>query len=153
MSFRNFFSARILWDESMASGAAAWCDDHPDGLLVGLVGGDHVKFGCGVAGRCARALGSIDTVSTVMLNPQSSDTAADPTDGRASPSVRRDRRGSDGRVNFGEYTLQLRFSPVPGDGGAPIIGARPEDRKQATKVAQVRDGGAVLPLADFLVFS
>ena len=38
MSFRNFFSGRVLWDESMGSASAAWCRNHPEGLLVGLVG-------------------------------------------------------------------------------------------------------------------
>lgn len=37
MSFRNFLSGRILWDEAMASRAAAWTAANPGGLLVGLV--------------------------------------------------------------------------------------------------------------------
>lgn len=47
MSFRNFFSGRILWDEGMASAASTWCANNPDGLMFGLVGADHVKFGKG----------------------------------------------------------------------------------------------------------
>lgn len=75
MSFRNFFSGRVLWDEAMGSASAAWCNAHPSGLLVGLVGSDHVKFGCGVPARAARQLpGGLDSVATVMLNPQASST-------------------------------------------------------------------------------
>jgi Haem-binding uptake, Tiki superfamily, ChaN len=42
MSFRDFLSGRLLWDEAMASRAYAWTRDNPNGLLIGLVG----------AGRC-----------------------------------------------------------------------------------------------------
>lgn len=51
MPFRNFFSGRILWDESMASMAYGWTASNPGGLLVGLVGADHVKFDKGIPGR------------------------------------------------------------------------------------------------------
>jgi Haem-binding uptake, Tiki superfamily, ChaN len=41
MSFRNFLSGRILWDEAMASNAYEWTNRNKGGLLVGLVGADH----------------------------------------------------------------------------------------------------------------
>jgi len=41
MSFRNFLSGRLLWDEAMAQAAHQWTRRHPGGLLVGLVGVDH----------------------------------------------------------------------------------------------------------------
>jgi hypothetical protein len=44
MSYRNFFSGRILWDESMASNAYRWIQNNPGGLVVGLVGADHGKW-------------------------------------------------------------------------------------------------------------
>jgi Haem-binding uptake, Tiki superfamily, ChaN len=44
MSFRNFFSGRILWDESMACNAYKWTVQNQGGLLIGLVGADHSKF-------------------------------------------------------------------------------------------------------------
>lgn len=43
MSFRNFLSGRILWDEAMASTAYEWTRKNNGGLLVGLVGADHGK--------------------------------------------------------------------------------------------------------------
>lgn len=42
-AFSNFVSNRILWDETMASVASRFLLRHPDYLLVGLVGGDHIK--------------------------------------------------------------------------------------------------------------
>ena len=44
MSFRNFFSGRILWDESMACNAYRWTSQNPGKLLIGLVGADHGTF-------------------------------------------------------------------------------------------------------------
>jgi len=41
MSFRNFLSGRLLWDESMAYFAYKWTQKNPGGLLIGLVGADH----------------------------------------------------------------------------------------------------------------
>jgi Haem-binding uptake, Tiki superfamily, ChaN len=38
MSFRDFLSGRLLWDEAMASRAYAWTRENPRGLLIGLVG-------------------------------------------------------------------------------------------------------------------
>lgn len=41
MSYRNFLSGRMLWDESMAWNAYKWSKENPNGLLIGLVGADH----------------------------------------------------------------------------------------------------------------
>ena len=54
MSFRNFYSGRILWDEAMASAAYEWTRLNKGGLIVGLVGADHVKFQNGIPGRFSR---------------------------------------------------------------------------------------------------
>jgi len=74
MTFKNFFSGRILWDEGMAGAAAKWCEANPAGLMVGLVGSDHVKFGCGIPGCTRRLLGPTAVVKSVMLNPTAIDT-------------------------------------------------------------------------------
>lgn len=42
--------------------------------MVSLLGNDHVKFGCGAAARCARTLGGVEHVCTVLINPRSGDT-------------------------------------------------------------------------------
>lgn len=137
--FGNYLSGRLLWDEAMASAAASWCKAHPRGLLLGLVGSDHVKFGCGVAGRCARQLGGMGAVTTVLLNP----TAADTTDAAL---VRSPTRGSDGRIEFTDYALQLPFTD--------LMSSAATDRAAAFAAAQTRSpSSAVLGLADFLLFS
>ena len=99
MPFRNFLSGRLLWDEAMGSCAASWCANNPTGLFIGLIGSDHVKFGCGVPARCARQ--GIEGIASVMLNPLPIDTQADPTlivDGAAK-----------GQFSFADYTLQIRY--------------------------------------------
>ena len=76
MPFKNFYSGRMLWDNSMANKAAEWTRKNPSGLLVSIVGADHVKFGGGVPNRYAYAAGlELDKVRTVILNPSAVDTA------------------------------------------------------------------------------
>ena len=50
MPFARFFSGRILWDEGMASNDYKWTKANR-GLMIGLVGADHVKFNAGIPGR------------------------------------------------------------------------------------------------------
>ena len=71
---RNFFSGRILWDESMASTASAWTSTNPNGLMIGLVGADHVKFKNGIPGRYARMAGATSDCTSIILNPTLIDT-------------------------------------------------------------------------------
>lgn len=193
MSFRNFFSGRVLWDEAMATSSARWLLSQTlkgnDPLLVGLVGNDHVKFGCGVPARCARLLaaaagggaglsdtegvgngssgsgagGGSQAVVSVMLNPSPLDTRGDQSPGGFDRDGRRQQdflastvvpRGANGRVGFRDMTLQLRFAAVDGDGERPIQNGSPEDPLRAFEVCQTRrKDDAVLPVADFLLFS
>lgn len=72
MTFGRFLSGRLLWDEGMASSAFSWCADNPQGLLIGLVGADHVKYENGVPGRFARMARrkQLDAKCTaVVINP------------------------------------------------------------------------------------
>lgn len=57
------------------------------------------------------------------------------------------------QVNFGEYTLQIRYAAVDGDGGPPIVGSRADDKVRAEAQQQASKGSAVLPLADYLLFT
>jgi hypothetical protein len=131
MSFKNFFSSRILWDEAMASAAYSWTKT-TGGLLVGLVGADHVKFGNGIPGRYARMIGDTGDSVSVMLNPTLIDT-------RPSGSVG-DVVGSDSSAYPDKITLQLRYLK---DGIA----------KDSVLRALSTSTGGVLPLADYLVVS
>lgn len=69
MGFENFFLAQVLWDETMADRIATLHQQHPDALIVVLVGQGHIRQGYGIPSRVARrtaqALGQV----TVLLNP------------------------------------------------------------------------------------
>lgn len=139
MSFRNFFSGRILWDECMATRAFSWSKEHPGGLIVGLVGADHVKFGGGIPGRYDRMVassmvedgkGTSKVKSTaVLLNPSLIDTRPSGTVTMAQNSYSPDA-----------ITLQLRYTK---DG---------VDRTSPERLKKENFGG-VLPLADYIVTS
>ena len=120
----------ILWDEAMATAAFRWTKDNPGGLLVGLVGCDHVKFRNGIPARYSRMVGDTADCITVMLNPT-------PVDTRSSRSMVRDLE-SISSVNPDLLTLQLRYLK---DGVDPDS----DDRALASST------GGVLPLADYLV--
>ena len=108
--------------------------------------------------------GGLGGVASVMLNPLPADTVSDPSTGTlpdGTQLLRRGRagfgndfsRGPDGKVNFGDYVLQLRYAPISGDAGPPISGSSPEDRERAAAVSQARTGSSVLPLAEYLMFT
>ena len=130
MPFTRFFSGRILWDEGMASAAHTWTEENPGGLLIGLVGADHVKFEDGITGRYRRMVkGERENIS-VILNPSLIDT-------RPSGSVSmaaNDASGAD------QITLQLRYLKEGVDPDSPEI-RLPEST------------GGVLALADYIVMS
>jgi len=79
MDFKKFFSGRILWDEAMASRSYRWTNENPGGLLVGLVGADHVKYRSGIPGRYDRMVGTSRDCVSMMLNPSLIDTRASGT--------------------------------------------------------------------------
>lgn len=132
MPFRNFLSGRLLWDEAMATAAYRWTKDNPGGLLVGLVGADHVKFRNGIPARYSRMAGENADCISVMLNPTPVDTR------RPTQSVVRDLE-SMSALNPDLLTLQLRYLK---DGVDP---------ESSTDRALASSTGGVLPLADFLV--
>mmetsp|Transcript_4991 Transcript_4991/g.8846 ORF Transcript_4991/g.8846 Transcript_4991/m.8846 type:complete len:451 (+) Transcript_4991:133-1485(+) len=122
MTFRRFLSGRILWDEGMASGAFSWCSNNPDGLLIGLVGADHVKFKNGIPGRFQRMAAKdnkFDCIS-VVINPTL-------IDSRPSGSVA-SIPTSDSAAYPDRITLQLRYVKSDGldlnaDAGGPRVPA------------------------------
>lgn len=133
MSFRNFFSGRILWDQAMASRAYIWTRNNKGGLLVGLVGADHVKFQNGIPGRYAQLAGPKEISVSVLLNPTLIDT-------RPSGSVSM-IPGADSADQPDRLTLQLRYLKDNVDWTmAPV-----EELRSAEST------GGVLPLADYLL--
>jgi Haem-binding uptake, Tiki superfamily, ChaN len=133
MTFRRFLSGRILWDEGMASGAFSWCSKNPGGLLIGLVGADHVKFKNGIPGRFSRmaAKENLLDCKSVVINPTL-------IDSRPSGSV-----ASIPTSDLAQYperiTLQLRY--------VKSASVNPE-----TGVALERKEG-VLPFSDYVVLT
>ena len=132
MSFRNFFSGRILWDEGMASRAYAWTNLHPGGLMIGLVGADHVKFSDGIPGRYIRMAGDTRGCTAVILNPTLIDTTP--------PGSVRTIAGSDSSQNPDKIILQLRYLKDDVDRMSP-------------ERALPSSTGGVLALADYIVVS
>lgn len=68
-SFRNFFAAQVLWDETMAMSVAEFRRDNPDTQVVVLAGQGHVMYGYGIPDRVVRRLGSDLNQQIVLLNP------------------------------------------------------------------------------------
>jgi uncharacterized iron-regulated protein len=134
MSFRNFFSGRILWDEAMASAAYSWTQANPGSLLVGLVGADHVKFGNGIPGRFARMAGETGDCVSVMLNPTLIDTRPAGSVGNIAGSDSSELR------YLKDATLQLRYLKDAIDSDSPSR-------------SLPSSAGGVLPLADYLILS
>jgi len=134
MSFSRFFSGRILWDEGMASNAYKWTKANQGGLMVGLVGADHVKFEGGITGRFQRMAKDqpLDSIS-VILNPTLTDT-------RPSASMSEMRNSAASEWGKDELTLQLRYLKK----GVPV--GSPESRESSNT-------GGVLALADYIVIS
>jgi hypothetical protein len=132
MPFRNFLSGRLLWDEAMASACHAWTTSHPGGLMVGLVGADHVKFRNGIPARYAR-MATTESCTSVLLNPTLIDTR--------SPGTVGDIKGADSPLYPDKITLQLRYLKV---------GVDPSNAKERSLPSST---GGVLPLADYIVIS
>lgn len=70
--FERFFSAQVLWDETMAEKIAQTVCKNSDQLVVVLTGKGHIEQGYGIPDRVARRLKSHDQPFrqyTVYLNP------------------------------------------------------------------------------------
>lgn len=133
MSFRNFFSGRVLWDEAMAGNAYEWNMKNPGGLMVGLVGADHVKFEKGITGRYQSLVNDQRESVSVLLNPTLIDT-------RPSGSVANYANAASS-LYPDQITLQLRYLKDGTDASSS------EQRNLPSNT------GGVLPLADYIVIS
>mmetsp|Transcript_29073 Transcript_29073/g.70122 ORF Transcript_29073/g.70122 Transcript_29073/m.70122 type:complete len:489 (+) Transcript_29073:120-1586(+) len=143
--YKNFLTGRLLWDESMATNAHSWVKENPGGLIVGLVGGDHVKFKDGIPGRFMR-LGGAWTAedgnkdkkksqamssTSVILNPTLIDTR--PAGSMVGVAE------ADSSQHPERLALQLRYVK------AGVTRADVEVRRLPENT------GGVLPLADYIV--
>ena len=114
----------------MATAAHTWVSENKGGLLVGLVGADHVKFRDGIPGRFSRMSGNEYECSTLIINPTL-------IDSRPSGSVA-NVEGSSSSKTPDILTLQLRYLQDGVDENSDVR-RLPEST------------GGVLPLADYIV--
>jgi uncharacterized iron-regulated protein len=66
-SFERFFTAQVLWDETMAETIAQFLTANPDYQVVVLVGQAHIVYGYGIPSRVARRLNSSGLVQRSVL--------------------------------------------------------------------------------------
>lgn len=69
--FESFLEIQLLWDESMASRAARWFSENPDGHMVVLAGSGHIMYGDGIPNRLKRrqALTSATVINLTEESP------------------------------------------------------------------------------------
>ncbi|MBD1836694.1 ChaN family lipoprotein [Coleofasciculus sp. FACHB-64] len=68
-NFERFFTAQVLWDETMADAIAQFLKTHPDYQVVVLAGQAHIVYGYGIPSRVARRLGNKIVQRSILLNP------------------------------------------------------------------------------------
>ena len=151
MSFSNFVARQVLRDEAMASASAKWLTQNPNGLLLGLVGVNHVKFSCGVPARTARMLpGGLDVVTSVLLNPTPANTFTDPLSLRiCDRTVVANEACVRNDIEVQNYVLQIPYVEATNSDRV----RRQMDEADAASVKQAKLGSSVLTLSDYMIFS
>lgn len=54
--FDRFYTAQLVWDETMAATATEFCQQHPKTQLIVIAGQAHINYGYGIPSRVARRL-------------------------------------------------------------------------------------------------
>jgi uncharacterized iron-regulated protein len=68
-SFDRFYTAQLLWDETMAESTANFVKQHPDYQTIVLAGSSHIIYGYGIPDRVQRRLiGLKFSQKTVLLS-------------------------------------------------------------------------------------
>jgi uncharacterized iron-regulated protein len=65
--FDRFYSAQLLWDETMAATAFEFYQQHPQTQLVVVAGQAHIRYGYGIPSRVARRLAKIPTAQKSVI--------------------------------------------------------------------------------------
>ncbi|GAB4178312.1 MAG: ChaN family lipoprotein [Coleofasciculaceae cyanobacterium] len=65
--FERFFTAQVLWDETMADAIAQFIKAKPDYQVVVLAGKGHIVYGYGIPSRVARRLNNHQLVQRSVL--------------------------------------------------------------------------------------
>lgn len=113
--FRNFVESQLVWDRAMAEAIAAAARRGP--LLVGVMGGGHVRQGHGVPHQL-RDLG-IREIGTLL--PMEADEAC-------------------GRLAPGLADAVFALPPAPAAAEPPRLGVRLEDTESGVRIAEVSAG-------------
>ena len=66
-SFERFFTAQVLWDETMADAIAKFVKANPDYQVVVLAGQTHIVYGYGIPSRVTRRLKNNQLVQRSVL--------------------------------------------------------------------------------------
>ena len=79
-NFERFFTAQVLWDETMADKIAQFLKTNPDYQVVVLAGQAHIVYGYGIPSRVARRLENVAdkrrlVQRSVLLSPPEKETA------------------------------------------------------------------------------
>ncbi|MGA9378335.1 MAG: ChaN family lipoprotein [Phormidium sp.] len=67
-SFERFFSAQVLWDETMAENIAEFVKANPNHTVIVLAGQGHLVYGYGIPSRVSRRLGNSLVQKSILLN-------------------------------------------------------------------------------------
>lgn len=126
--FENFLSVQMVWDESMADGAARFLKSHPDYHLLVLAGNGHAEFHDGIPDRLVRRL-PVSTAGVVTVNATPT---ADPQTDDAnllviSPALRLPPSGKLG-VLINTHKDGVAIVGVQPDSGAERAGLHTDDR-------------------------
>jgi uncharacterized iron-regulated protein len=76
-SFDRFYTAQLLWDETMAERIAKFVTNQPDDQILVLAGQAHITYGHGIPDRVRRRLGAKLTQKTVLLRPDTTEKSTD----------------------------------------------------------------------------
>lgn len=66
-SFERFFTAQVLWDETMAETIAQFITANPDYQVVVIAGKGHIIYGYGIPSRVSRRLNTPDFIQHTVL--------------------------------------------------------------------------------------
>ncbi|CAM9847076.1 unnamed protein product [Ascophyllum nodosum] len=114
----NFFSARILVDEALASRAVEWVTSkaNQNRPLLVLQREDRVKFGFGASGRAARiaeSFGGKMPTRTVLVNPTAIDSLSDNRSLRLALEYADDLYAGKPLANYLWFTKSPKVSLIP----------------------------------------
>lgn len=112
----NFFSARILADEGVASKAVEWVSEHNATPMLVLQKEDHVKYGFGASGRASRiaeSFGGIISTKTALLNPTAADSLSGTRALRLALEYAEDLYGGKPLANYIWFTKSPRVNQIP----------------------------------------